>query len=104
MGFNDVVVLVAQGEPVVGENGITSHPESRYECFAKALSIGSKEFYQASSAGMKPELKFVLPDYTEYQDEKILEHEGIRYKVLRTYRTGNQLEITVTGGVHVERA
>lgn len=104
MDFNDLVTLIRVGKPTVSPSGIPETTEERYECFAKALSIGSKEFYQAQSSGMKPEMKFVLPDYLEYDGENLLEHDGIRYKVLRTYRAGTQLEITVYGGVHVERA
>ena len=41
-----------------------------------------------------------LTDYMDYQGQKYLIHEGIRYTVLRTYRTsGNELEITCYGGV-----
>lgn len=67
--------------------------------YAEIRSIGQKEFYQAQTSGMKPELKFRATDYMDYQGQKYLVHEGIRYTVLRTYRTGNELEITCYGGV-----
>ena len=68
--------------------------------FAEQKSIGQSEFYQAQTAGQKPEIKFKLTDYMDYQGQRYLIHEGIRYTVLRTYRTvGNELEITCYGGV-----
>lgn len=67
--------------------------------YAEVCSIGQKEFYQAQTSGLKPELKFRITDYMDYQGQKYLVHEGIRYTVLRTYRTGNELEITCYGGV-----
>lgn len=68
--------------------------------FAERKSISQTEFYQAQTAGTKPELKFVIPDYLEYSDQQYLIHAGVRYKVLRTYHTdGNELEITCYGGV-----
>ena len=68
--------------------------------FAELKSIGQSEFYQAQTAGQKPEIKFKLTDYMDYQGQRYLIHEGIRYTVLRTYRTaGNELEITCYGGV-----
>ena len=70
------------------------------EIFAEKKSISQTEFYQAQTAGSKPELKFVIPDYLEYSGQQYLIHAGIRYKILRTYRTdGNDLEITCYGGV-----
>jgi len=68
--------------------------------FAEIRSVGMKEFYQAQTAGSKPEIKFVITDYMDYQGQKYLIHNDIRYKILRTYRTGNnELEITCYGGV-----
>ena len=46
------------------------------------------------------DLKRLISDYLEYSGQQYLIHEGMRYKILRTYRkTGNELEITCYGGV-----
>lgn len=71
------------------------------EIFAKIVSIGQQEFYQAQANGLKPELKFEIADYLDYENEKKLIHDGIQYDVLRTFRKERQLEITVYGGVHI---
>lgn len=71
------------------------------EIFAKMVSIGQQEFYQAQANGLKPELKFEIADYLDYENEKKLIHEGIEYDILRTFRKERQLEITVYGGVHI---
>lgn len=70
------------------------------EIFAKIVSLGQQEFYQAQANGLKPELKFEIADYLDYENEKKLIHEGIEYDVLRTFRKGRMLEITVYGGVN----
>lgn len=68
--------------------------------FAEQRSISQTEFYQAQTAGSKPEIKFVIPDYLEYSGQQYLIHEDMRYKILRTYRKiSNELEITCYGGV-----
>ena len=67
----------------------------RREVFARVASIGMREFYQASTTDFHPELKFILPDYLEYGGETLVEHESRRYHVLRTYRTGQELELIV---------
>ncbi len=68
--------------------------------YAEVKSIGQNEFYQAQTADKKPQIKFVITDYMDYQGQKYLVHEGTRYSVLKTYRTrSNELEITCYGGV-----
>lgn len=74
--------------------------QERREVFARVMSIGQQEFYQAQANGLKPEMKFEVADYLDYADEKEIEYEGKRYTVLRTYRNGRRLEITVYGGVN----
>lgn len=58
-------------------------------------SIGQSEFYEASARDFYPEMKFVLADYLDYDNEQLVEHNGQRYRVLRTYRAGQELELTV---------
>lgn len=68
--------------------------------FADQLSIRQSEFYQAQTSDKKPEIKFKITDYMDYQDQQYLIHGNVRYKILRTYRTSsNELEITCYGGV-----
>ena len=55
---------------------------------------GAKEFYQAAATGLKPEIKFVLTDYLDYEGEKLVRYEDGVYHVLRTYRNGQELELT----------
>lgn len=63
--------------------------------FCGKRSIGMREFYEASARDFYPELVFILADYLEYHGEQLLRHEGQTYRVLRTYRTGQELELTV---------
>lgn len=91
--MNEVLTLIQQtrsvddyGDPIV--------EETSREVFCGIRSIGQKEFYQAHSIGLQPELKFVLADYLDYNDEPMVEHNGQRYRVLRSYRSGQELELT----------
>lgn len=100
--MRDELIFFMDRVPSGGMDGY-GDPELKEEVsgpvYAEVCSIGQKEFYQAQTSGMKPELKFRVTDYMDYQGQKYLVHEGIRYTVLRTYRTGNELEITCYGGV-----
>ena len=99
--MNDVITLIQQTRSVddYGDPVIT---ETTRDVFAKLGSIGQKEFYQAHAVGLQPEIKFVLADYLDYEDEPLVQHNGQRYRVLRTYRKGQELEITVYREVNPE--
>lgn len=73
---------------------LVSDAEQR-ELVATLRSIGQSEFYQAHAAGYKPELKFVLADYLDYNGEELIKYDGNLYRVLRTFRNGLELEIVV---------
>lgn len=73
--------------------------EEKRMVFCKELSVGQTEFYQAQTLFYKPEIKFEIADYMDYQREQFVDYEGIRYKILRTYKNSNKLEITCYDGV-----
>lgn len=77
-----------------------------HEVYCNILSIGSNEFYQAQTVGVKPEIKISIADYYDYDDEQEVILDDFKYKVLRTYRSlgSNVLEITLYGGVRNERS
>lgn len=98
--YNEVIELVSvTSDESVDEYGDPIQTETKRTVFCDVRSIGMKEFYQAQTVDFKPEIKFVLADYYEYQEEPFIEYNGFRYKVLRTYRNGNEIEITCYGGV-----
>lgn len=78
--MNDVLTLIA-------DDG------TEREVFCEVRSIGQQEFYQSSASTYRPEKKFVLADHLDYNDEHLLHHDGQRYRVVRTYRAGQELEI-----------
>lgn len=70
--------------------------DSQRFVFCALRSIGTSEFYQAQATNLTPELKFVLRDYLDYQGELYVAYEGTLYRVIRTYRAGQQIELTCT--------
>lgn len=105
--YNNVAYLIKKvntGE--LDQYGDPTFTENFKEVFCNVLSIGTTEFYQAQTSGVKPEIKISIADYYDYDGEEEVELEDIRYKVLRTYRGlgSNILEITLYGGVRNERS
>ena len=66
---------------------------SQRDVFCGIGSVGMREFYAASATDFRPEIKFILADYLDYNDETLVKHNGRWYRVLRTYRTGQELEL-----------
>ena len=99
--MNEVITLIQQTHGVddYGDPVIT---ETARDVFAKLGSIGQKEFYQAHAVGLQPEVRFILSDYLDYEGESLVQYEGQRYRVLRTYRKGQELELTVYREVNPE--
>lgn len=81
--MNEILTLIKQ----------TDDGKTTRDVFCGIRSIGMTEFYQASTTDFHPEIKFVLRDYLDYDNEKLVEHNGQRYSVLRTFHTGQELEI-----------
>ena len=92
--MNEILELIATTNGV-DEYGDPATTETRRRVFCRLASIGQKEFYQAQAVGLQPELKFILSDYLDYNGEALVEHNGQRYRILRTYRTGQELELVV---------
>lgn len=90
--MNELLTLVAR---TLAADGYTVTEETRREVFCRLASIGQTEFYQAQATDLRPELKFVLADYLDYNGEYLCIFDGVWYRVLRTYRAGQELEIVV---------
>lgn len=82
--MNDVAVLIKRA---YGKEDV------RREVFCTFRSIGMKEFYEANGSDFHPELKLILADYLDYNGETLADYNGHRYRILRTYRAGLELEL-----------
>ena len=68
---------------------------SRRDVLCGLRSVGHTEFYEGYATEYRPELKFVLGDYLDYEGETLVKYGEDLYRVIRTYRVGQELEITV---------
>ena len=92
----------------VNEYGDMVKVPTRREVMAEEKSVGMNEFFQGMAVGFKPEIKFVIQNYLDYQGEDWVaytpfnETKELRLKILRTYRDGDTLEITCYKGVETQ--
>lgn len=90
--MSEVLILIKRH---FDADGCTLIDETRREVFVRLASIGQTEFYQAQATDLRPELKFILEDYLDYEGEFLCIYDEVWYRVIRTYRTGQELEIIV---------
>ena len=101
--FDSVITLMKETN-TINEYGDTVQTFAERTVFAEVKSIGQSEFYQAEAVGLKPEVKFVIADFADYQNEKQLKYTPFGgteeiYTVLRTYRNKINLEIVCARGI-----
>lgn len=91
--FRDVITLVSENPAAHGV--LDDVTETQKQVFCSVRSVGMNEAYQAMSNGLHPQFVFVLTDYADYSDEKIVLYNNKRYRVVRTYRQNQGIELTV---------
>ena len=89
--IGNMIETIVKGEPI-------QSLEYR-EIFANKKSVRQSEFYQASVAGLKPELVFEVHSF-EYDNDIKLRYpsgeDGKVYDIIRTYDRGEITELTVS--------
>lgn len=94
------VKLIKQAEALDELNQPTQIETTR-EIVAELRSISRAEYFQGRQGGLVPDLSFLLSVF-DYDGEKLIEYDGKRYAVYRTYETDdNNIELyaQVEGGV-----
>ena len=77
----------------VDEYGEAIITETSTTVFAVRNAVKRNEFYQAQAAGLRPEITFEVYEM-EYSGEGIIEFDGKRYNVIRSYPiAGERLEL-----------
>ena len=83
---DDVITLVKQtAVSSLDEYGQETFTETTRQVFCKVTSANRAEFFEARQTGLEPEYVFVTQP-TNYEGERILTYEGVRYQIYRTYR------------------
>lgn len=89
MLWRDVIELVRVSE-TQNEYGEYTEDETTVQVFANKKSIRQTEFYQAMTAGLRPEIMFEVRAH-EYSDEPKLKYNGFVYHIVRTYTKNDEI-------------
>lgn len=93
MLFRDVLTLI--GETPTAHGVTDPYTESERTVYCTVRSVGMNEAYQALANGLRPQFVFILSDYADYKNEKICIYNGKKYRIVRTYRNNQSIELTV---------
>lgn len=81
------ITLIA--ETITQDELLIEHTiETEREVFAQVESVTSSEFFEGGRNGLNPEYRFTV-FCGDYQGERIVEYQGLRYAVYRTYQERN---------------
>ena len=87
----DVITLIGEAPSVRGMWDEYSPIERKV--FVEVGSVGMRETYEARSVGLSPELRFVIRIAEDYRNERRLRYKGVEYKIVRTYMSGDGIEL-----------
>ena len=70
--------------------GVQKRTETKKEVFGQINSVTASEFFEGGRNGLTPELRFSVFLY-DYSGETVVEYDGKRYSVYRTYKARNDI-------------
>ena len=103
MDRSDVIKLISVTQ-TQDAYGVWRATESEKEVFCQVSSVTQTEFFAGGRNGLNPELRFTV-FFDDYSDEPIVEYDGKRYAVYRTYQGRNdtlELYVERKGGTNGE--
>jgi len=75
--------------------GVNQKTETLRQVYANVQSVNRTEFFEGGRNGLNPEYVMTV-FFADYQGEKVLEFQGVRYTIYRTYqRRNDELELYV---------
>lgn len=89
--MTDVLTLIAQ-TVATDQYGNETYTDVESTVFCEVDSITQSEFYQAANTELNPEYKFTI-FFGDYDGQPLVDYNGVRYAIYRTYRTGDNLEL-----------
>lgn len=91
--FKDVITLITVEQVSDGAGGYENKPGTKRTVFANKKSATRSEFYLAQQADLEVEVVFTVY-LSEYNDERVIEHNNRYYSVIRTFEKGDFIELT----------
>lgn len=73
--------------------GVYTSSESSLSVYVDVTSVNSKEWYEGARNGLNPQYRFTMFSF-DYDGQKIIEYNGTRYTVYRTFlKSKDEIEL-----------
>lgn len=78
-------VIILRSDPIITHDTYGNEVKTYQErtVYAMPRSVYKSEFYSAAQQGLHPSITFRLTNREDYSGEKVLEHDGKAYTVIR---------------------
>lgn len=97
MMWKDVITLVGI-DVLIDEYADQIQYKEFMNVFANKKSVRQSEFYQAMTAGLKPELMFEVRS-KDYAGQESLVYDNKEYVIIRTYSKNDEITELVCSGI-----
>lgn len=102
LDFTETAVLIGVGQSKPDARGIRRKTETHTEVWCSVRSVSSQEFFEGGRNGLQPQFQVRVMS-ADYAGQLIVELDGIRYAVYRTYVNADEtteLYLETKGGTN----
>lgn len=94
MQYSEIIYLInkVESQDTIGNDVVSSFTTTK--CYAKAQSVRTNEFYNATMTGLTPSIEFVIKRLN-YSGQDEIEWNNTRYEVIRTVDPKNKFDIVL---------
>ena len=100
--MDDIAYLIK--EEVIGKDTDGNEVTKRTPrmVFCRVRSITGTEYYNAATDNLRPEIVITISHRIDYEDEKLVRWHGKYYDLIRTYWSGDGVELTLSHSVGIQ--
>ncbi len=97
--MDEIITLISKDKVEGNAIGDMIRKPGERVVFGEEKQVYSSTFFQAAAVGMKAEKILVIWKF-DYENEKYLRYQGIKYEILKTYETEDEkLELTCSSDI-----
>ena len=101
--MDDVLTLIGKsGTTTRDKDGNVIYQHTENTVFCKVRSVTMREYYEAATQDLKPELVFTISHRVDYEGQNELMYHGEMYVVTRTYWRDDEVELTAAPKIGVK--
>lgn len=81
--YDNIAYLMGESSKTYDEYGNEKITYEKRKVYVMPRGVYSSEFYNAAQAGLHPEITFEMTNRADYNNERLIEFEGVVYNIIR---------------------